>query len=267
MLVMNQMPIGKNWKEYLTNVLKIQSSCPYASFKFSKGNVENGQSIYLEGHNLKMYSKDDQGERVVTRYPFIYTETGIKMFSPITIDGVILDELDWDVKQRCFTAANGSNDYAISFYCPPAYKLYPGMYYLVSGTDQFVVSVSSKIEGSTYTLESEDFPPGTVLEAKFNVDTDCFDIEYQYACQYDNYQVYLCPWDSEAGYFTWSLGSGLSGTNVAKEGEMPLIEFTDNGVYGSADSFLFYAFSGTPSSSTAAGTIFRLVQPVLARVF
>ena len=73
--------------------------------------------------------------------------------------------------------------------------------------------------------------------------------------------VAFCPWDSEAGYYTWGVGIGTeSVVNLNKLQNENILEFSmiDNGVWGSRDTRgyllrLFDSVLGSHSSATGKG--------------
>ena len=103
------------------------------------------------------------------------------------------------------------------------------------------------------------------VEVTYNRGEGRIEIMYQYLGTYQGYEVWLCPWDAASGYLTWSPEVGLVGV---EERANPLtISFVENGAWldYNADSFLFYAFSGTPGSGTAAASVLQVPNPVLTK--
>lgn len=259
-LVMKRIPEDADWNVMLDNINDIQTNAPYATYALKINGAEVTKFI-RSNHTLTVTTSDEQGQPHTVSYPYIYTSEGIRMNEPMEFNNVSMTEFSWDNEKRSFICTDEGVNAEVEFYCPENYSKYLGRYEIRYGSTQGIVTLSQKIEGLTYTLSGM---PYFNWEVQYNLDTECIEILYQYLGTYGSYKVYLCPWDSGAGYLTWAEGSGLSGV-VTSESPMR-IEFIDNGVYGTADSFLYYAFSGTPSVTTAKGTLLQIPTPTLEKI-
>lgn len=261
-LVMTPLSADTDWKDFLNGINRIKDDAPYATYKLKIGGTEV-VNMFRSEHALTVTSVDDRGQATTVRYPYIYTEEGIKMFEPMEINGTVMTQFVWDSAKRTFVCTDEGVSASVEFYCPANYPNYVGTYRMRYGSSQSTVTISQKIEGVSYTLRGL---PQFDIEVSFNFDTECIDLLHQYLGKYGSYQVYLCPWDAAAGYLTWSEGTGLSGY-ITSQGTDPMtIEFEDNGVYGSASSLLYYAFTGSPSSDTAAGSLLQIPYPTLQKI-
>lgn len=258
-LVMKRIPEDADWNVMLDNINDIQTNAPYATYALKINGAEVTKFI-RSNHTLTVTTSDEQGQPHTVSYPYIYTSEGIRMNEPMEFNNVSMTEFSWDNEKRSFICTDEGVNAEVEFYCPENYSKYLGRYEIRYGSTQGIVTLSQKIEGLTYTLSGMQFN----WEVQYNLDTECIEILYQYLGTYGSYKVYLCPWDSGAGYLTWAEGSGLSGV-VTSESPMR-IEFIDNGVYGTADSFLYYAFSGTPSVTTAKRTLLQIPTPTLEKI-
>lgn len=259
-LTMTPMSADMSWQTYLNGITQIKNSAPYLTYKLKIGGTEV-MTILRSEHALTTSKIDDRGQETTTYYPFIYTEEGFRMLQPMELNGVAMSEFRWNNDQRSFVCTDKGVDAAVEFYSPADYPKYIGKYTMTYGSNRSNVTISQKIEGASYTLKGL---PAFDLELRFNHKTNCFDVLYQYLGVYSGFYIYLCPWEN-GGYLTWEEGSGLSGYISSGDGEPLTISFKDNGVFGSANSFLFYAFSGSPSGSTAEGSILQIPVPVLRR--
>lgn len=259
-LVMKRIPEDADWNVMLDNINDIQTNAPYATYALKINGAEVTKFI-RSNHTLTVTTSDEQGQPHTVSYPYIYTSEGIRMNEPMEFNNVSMTEFSWDNEKRSFICTDEGVNAEVEFYCPENYSKYLGKYRIRYGSTQGIVTLSQKIEGLTYTLSGM---PNFNWEVQYNLDTECIEILYQYLGTYGPYKVYLCPWDSGARYYTWMEGSGLSGV-VTSESPMR-IEFKDNGVYGTADSFLYYAFSGTPSVTTAQGSLLQIPTPTLEKI-
>lgn len=260
-LTMTPMPEDVQWQTYLNGITQTKNATLYLTYKLKIGGTEVVNMLRNE-HALTTTSVDEKGQVTTTYYPFIYTANGIRMLEPMEINGVSMTEFRWDNEHRTFICVDEGVDAAVEFYSPANYPKYIGNYLMAFGENVIKVTISQKVEGASYTLSGL---PVFDLELTYNYNTDCFDVLFQYLGIYGNRYIYLCPWDATAGYFTWSVGSGLRGVIVSSEEQPLTIAFEDNGVYGSANSLLFWKFTGPPSGSTSDGDIFRIPMPMLQK--
>lgn len=267
-IVMTPLPIGLDWKKSLLNIFDLQQNSPYATYKFRAGEKEI--ALLRANHSWKITSNDEQGEKVTTTYPFIYTEQGIKMLRPMELNGVSVSDMRWEQESRSFISENGNASAKIEFYCPEKYGEYMGMYYLIGCGTPIVTNISKNVEGLDYkvTLSSKNIA-GTdfILKATYNMETDCIDLPMQYMDIYGSFHVYLLPWESNIGSLTWQEGTGLSGYVDSKEGEMLKIKFKDNGVWKMANGFAISGFSGSTSSENYKGSFLLCANPTLIKLF
>lgn len=218
-LVMTPMPIGQDWKKFLTNIANQQQGVPFATFKLMvSGEVIS--TVFRSAHTWQMTTLDSQGEKSTISFPFIYTEDGMKLLNPIEVNGISISRLRWNGEQRAYVCMDNEADAAFEFYCPEKYADYLGMYYLIAGEQSVIVSIEPKIEGTSYTLSgfTRLGLPDYQIELTYNFDSDCFDVLFQYLGDYaGQYQVYLCPWDTVGGYLTWSPDSGCREESLLKK--------------------------------------------------
>lgn len=263
-LVLTRLADDTNWSEYINGITALEDDSPYLTYKLKVDGNEVG-TILRSNHVLELKKN---GEDKTQNIPFIYTPKGLRLASPVTIEGKQLSDFTWNAETRTFASADEGVNADIEFYCPDNYGTYLGTYYLYAGTKTYAVKISQGVEGATYNINFVS--PASIanlnIEADYNFDTDCFDIESQYVGDYMGYNIYLCPWSAASGYLTWQNGTGLSGYVTSDDGAPLTIEFKDNGVWGEADSFLLYAFDGAPSSSTVAGYILQGKTPKLVKV-
>ncbi|WP_291589082.1 DUF4302 domain-containing protein [Bacteroides sp.] len=261
-LTMTPMPENVTWQTYLNSIAQVKNAAPYLTYKLKIGGTEVVTMLRSE-HALTTTKVDDRGQATTTYYPFIYTAEGIRMLEPLEMNGVAMSEFRWNNDNRSFICTDEGVDAVVEFYSPADYPKYIGNYVMTYGSTRINATISQKVEGASYTLTGL---PAFNLELTYNYNTNCFDVLFQYLGIYGGYYIYLCPWDATAGYLTWAVGSGLNGFIVSEDGQPLTIRFKDNGVYGSADSLLFWRFTGAPGSSTSSGGILQIPTPVLQKI-
>lgn len=128
-LIMTPLPAETNWQEKLTNIANVVSQASYVTYKL----IVNGQEITKMGqeeHAFSVTKVDETGETTVSLYPFIYTEEGIKMYEPLVVNGVEINNFKWDNENLTYICTDTGVDAKIEFYCPEGYLNYLGNYIL-----------------------------------------------------------------------------------------------------------------------------------------
>lgn len=261
-LIMTPLPEETNWQTFLANVNSIKNDAPYATYKLMVGGNEVVKML-RSNHTLTIKTLDDMGQATTAYFPYIYTEDGIKALQPLEINGTRMSNFTWNSENRSFVCSDEGVSASLDFYRPEKYLDYTGRYRLMYGSSQTNVTIAQKIDGVSYTMTGLS---SFGIEVLYNFDNDCIDILAQYMGSVLGMQLYLCPWDAAAGYLTWAEGTGLSGFITSESSEPMTIEFKDNGVYGTADSFLLYLFLGPASAETAFMTLQQIPYPVLQKI-
>lgn len=245
-IVMTPLADGTDWEKYLDNVLETQAQAFLGTYNL----VVNGNVIGLVEQDYNTFSLNNNNNSELI--PFMYTETGIKFHHPMTIGGVQMENFTLDAENVVFNCTDAGVDAKLVGVYPDGYKKYnelEGTYKYGSKT----VTITAKGDNK-YTIHG--LTTLADIEATYSRKAGSISIVYQFLGVIMGYQAYLCPWDTVEGYLTWQVGSGMDGVNSATE---PLtITFKDNGVYKTANAFLVYAFTGTPSNDTAKGSLDRL---------
>lgn len=261
-LIMTPLPENTDWQVYLSNVNSIKNSAAFETYKLMVGGDEVVRMIQYD-HALTVRRLDENGQAITTRYPFIYTETGIKMLDPLKVNGKTMSNFTWDVENRSFVCSDNGVDASFDFFRPDKYYDYIGRFRLMYGNSQTNVTISEKVDGASYVMKGlTSFD----IEIRYNFDNDCIDIFSQYLGSVLGMHLYLCAWDAVGGSLTWVEGSGLTGFVTSGSSEPTTIEFKDNGVFGTADSILLYLFLGTASVETALMPLQQLPFPVLQKI-
>ncbi len=239
----------------------------YAAFDWSDGSetvrLYDDDNYSVMTHYL---SGDTEGDYETLAYAF--TETGISFYRPVTIGGVTAQNFDYDagsgklvsvdgkdasgaVKEVSLTGAHAENFVH--------YNDLIGTFSMPCTLSTGSVSRVRLTEGKrlkTFKLEGlvDEYP----LELAYRKSDCSLSLTTQYLGDLQGRYVYLCPWDTETGYLTWSSGIGM--TLTRDEGEGISFTFKDNGVWGGyvVSGFLYYVFSGPPSNDTADGYYVRL---------
>ncbi len=244
---------------------KIEGSL-YATFDWSDGS----QTVRLyddDNFNVMTYYPSGDTEGDYESLPYTFTETGISFYQPVTIGGVTAQNFNYadgdrlvsvdgkdasgTAKEVSLTGAHAENfvhyddiigTYGLSCTINTGFPM----------PTTAIVALSEKERLKTFKLDGliDGFP----LELTYKKSDCSLSLTTQYLGKIDEETyLYLCPWDTETGYLTWSDGIGM--TLRPAEGEGISFTFEDNGAWGGniVSGFLYYAFTGPASSETAAG--------------
>lgn len=260
-VVMTPVKEEVKWSDYLAEVKSIKEHAFLATYNLIINDVV--VTLAEQNYNTLSFSYTSEDETIISKViPFIYTPTGIKLMEPFTLNGVTMENFIYDDSDISFKCSDIGVSVKLVGVYPAGYKFYEEIEGSYKYGDTKTVQIIANDDNSTYTIKG--LSTRYDIQARYVRKTGSISIQFQYLGVYSTYNMYLCPWDSVEGYLTWASGSGLDGVNNTTE---PFtISFVDNGVYGSADSFLVYAFSGTPSSSTTVGTLERIPTPKLIKI-
>lgn len=255
-----------DWEEYLDQVLEMNTQMALSPYGFF---IWNGASEPItfeldDNFNIFTYAPDSAKPEVTESVPFCYTPTGISLYRTIQIGDAFVKAFTWDeidlkyVSEDAKTASGSAVTIELDATLSPDYvpfETFLGSWKMSYGTGgastsnvtivENVYNNSFKMTGlSTYTV---------ILNYKKK--TGKLSVTTQYVGMYSNtYYVYLCPWDS-GNYLTWASGAGFDLTYNGDDAN-PSIAFSDNGVWGRATGFLFYAFfTPTLANSNVAGSV------------
>lgn len=259
-MVMTRLADDVKWSDYIDKVTTMEENAFLNTYEVKEGGQVVGM---LQRNNYTFTMTDALGDVIYDLMPFVYTETGLKFREPFVINGTSVQYLEWNEASRTLVSTDG----AVSFegIYPEGWRSYEeflGNYVLSYGNERSNVVLEEKDYNHSFTMKGL---PQFDVEVTYNQGEGRIEIMYQYLGTYQGYEIWLCPWDAASGYLTWSPEVGLVGV---EERANPLtISFVENGAWPdyNADSFLFYAFSGTPGSSTAVSSVLQVPNPVLTK--
>ncbi len=259
LIVLTPMPKEVAWENYLKSVQEIQSAIFLGTFRLTIDGKEVGE--VEQTNNVFTLTYTEAGELGgVETIPFVYTNEGIQLYSPITINGVTMSTFKADTDNVSFVCTDAGVNAKFEAFYPEGYRFYNqlvGAYTMGTKT----VNVVANPDGKTYSITG--FTAYGTVNAEYVRSMGSFSITNQYlGIALGKYYAYLCL--CNASYVTWKDGAGLIGVNSL---ESPLtITFKDNGGWGTdiGDSFLTYAFtSQPPSSAGVAGYLELFSTPIV----
>jgi len=257
---MHRLPETLDWNDYLEEVNTIIDLCNiYTSFELRQDGQEIGTGTANANYRYSFKLSDE--EEVASNA--IYTTSGIKFIDPLTINGKEAQTFTWENETKQFVCTDDGVNITIVPVVAPEYiyyEQYIGDFTVqYNNTRSIDVAIEQKIKGRTLKLVGLiDFE----IELIFDKMKGTVSILTQDVGTLENgTTVAFCPWDSEAGYYTWGVGIGTeSVVNLNKLQNENILEFSmiDNGVWGSRVTRgyllrLFDSVLGSHSSATGKG--------------
>lgn len=170
------------------------------------------------------------GEEESQSIACVYTDKGVRLYEPISVNDTEINALEWSTEQNTFTVGGQ----ALTPVTSPIYDRYLefcGTYTMKYNNGrqdkevEITVSEGNFINRS-YNVEGLTFP----LPLYYNETNDCFEILTINATEY-----YVAIWEVQGdGNLTWATGVGLLGnTKTNEETQESYYAFEDNGTWGS----------------------------------
>lgn len=245
---------GESWEQFIdeTNQV-INNSVHYSLFDVTADGALISTVAVDDNRTFTFNSPD--GTKLDSQNA-IYTPGGIRFYEAIDLNGKKAQNFSWDEASKSFICTDGGVEMILKGKLPEdylAYDQFPGSYRFYYGSNSSKnASIVEGVRGKTLIIK-DAFPFDVV--ATYSRTKGKIQITTQDIGLHNGYTVSLCPWDSNAGYLTWSSGIGV---NSVLNTDSPNIEFTfeDNGVWGSykAQSFLIVLFDGSTRVGYYPGT-------------
>lgn len=225
-------PLDKPGKDYLeaVNAMNLSFDIAAVSATITNGLVEG----FLDAGKRRMsIGRAGAADNELMTIRYIVQEDGIRLYSPTTIQGVEFDELVFDKKAGTLTGSGVVFNKMI----PEgwvSYANYLGKYTVTSSAGYF----------SPFTIEFKEHEFGNSFEIAglmgsynpvitYEGGRGTLSLVKQTVGGSGNLEYILAPWDTDAGYLTWSDGVGLIGRVADNTVEDFTISFEDNGVWES----------------------------------
>ncbi|ERI85833.1 hypothetical protein HMPREF1981_01317 [Bacteroides pyogenes F0041] len=161
-----------------------------------------------------------------TKFSFMFTDKGIKLYAPIELNGKKVENLSWDKQKRAFTTPDGQTNLAL-VYDPKGLRedQLLGNYVLhYENGKQIDVSIKKRNNGN---IVMEGLPFNVKLS--YNRRKGALELNAQQLRS--NPEVWLAIWarKSSGGYLIWDKGYGLVTEWNEKEGDEFTLKWVDNG--------------------------------------
>lgn len=179
---------------------------------------------------------------------FMFTDKGVKLYNPVTLNGKTLEELVWNIEEQAFSSPDGSVKLNLEL-TPFAVQLKDllGKYSFKSARVN-VDDVEIYQDPGNKRIYLRGLPFGNV-QLTYNTKKGALELKVQqmkYSGVSDD--IRLCIWDADTGYFQYGVGSGYGVvTRWNGDKDNMILDLVDNGfewIVGGApadaDGFLLY---------------------------
>lgn len=137
-IVMTPLASGTSWSDQITKFNEVEEKMSFKIFTYQVNNKSIPVSV--NNRTLIFTYSDAQGGEVTVVAPYIQTLTGYKLYSPLTIEGVTVNEFIYKQEGDAdfFVPANGVNAKLVVVYPPINEQLISGKWYFkYSGLGSF----------------------------------------------------------------------------------------------------------------------------------
>lgn len=194
----------------------------------------------------------ESSEMVTARYMIV--PGGIHINEPFTFQGITFQDFEYKEDPENSTKGTFTGS-GITFqkvtpegFVPYDYFIGNWRFYWNDGASNFPVELVALEQGASFKMKglSTFFEP--VLG--YNAARGYLTWNFQEIGSAGGLTIVLAPWDSSAGYLTWTEGVGLEGHAVDNSVAAVEIQFSDNGIWENytADSWLIWSLNGTSSA-------------------
>lgn len=254
-MIMTRLDDTVDWAGYLAAAAQVSDDSDYTLFNMMKGD-QKLTTITRDGHAFVMSEVSDEGLTTYTTYPFICTDTGIRMMEPLVYNGISMQNFAWDNAASTFTCTDEGSDIKLVFERPANYEKYLGTYTVQSGSSSFKLTLEVKKDGKSYQATKVYNLNGggtwtMTLEFYYDAERDDLSADGQVVGYMDGAAVGLYPGIRAGGNFYATLETVFEGTTTEEDGNM-VITFQNN-PYSQvgANDWLFIYNSGGYSLMTA----------------
>lgn len=246
-------PLTKPAAEYFAGVKAFEASLAMPAAAATIGGKEIELFIDSGIRSISIGEKGASSDSLQT-VRYVLTESTLRFSKPFTVADVEFSEWTYDAANE---ALNGSGVSFIKF-IPPGYVMYDDYlgdytFYYYNGSRNFPVKLVADEAGRTFKMEGFS----TFFEPVLTYDGGRGRLNWvkQTIGGSGSLEYILAPWDSDAGYLTWSDDVGMVGS--VEDTSVPnfVITFADNGVWEDyhASGWLLWSLNGTSSAGAVSG--------------
>lgn len=271
---MTRLAADFDWDAYIAgcNTVRTESE-EYGTLVGFKGGDTFTPSAFSQENVITFSETAADGTTTKKKVSFVYTDKGIRLYSPTTVNGVDCDDFVWNNAGKTFVSTADAQvelkyvrpaDYLpIEFYTEHQWDL---QYDCNFGQSDTTETIRFTRIGNTDTLQTQISASTLKFKAQavYNRTTGMIEFRTQYLDRVvlttvdegaiDAY-VHLCPWDEEGGSMYLTPRAGL--VSQTEQMSPRILSFTDNGRISDSmiNGFVFYAFRGEDRTSDQLGVL------------
>lgn len=252
-MVMTRVSESTSWESEITKIQQMDEDL-MRSFAVVEGNDTLG-NVSLSDDRVLTFTDKDGYEDI----PYYVSTTGITLAKPLKVNNKSMQTLNYNTEEMSLTPVETTaQGMKLSVLIPENYMKYmefAGNYNITTyfGASTRVLTLAPAGDGKTYLLKGMN--DNYDLTLTYDKVAGTLNLNTQHLCDYNGYQLWLCGWNAfGTGSFTWSTSAGMVlSRDLSKTGTV--LKFDPNSYTGvTSDSFYLAMFSGSPSSSTYAGS-------------
>lgn len=237
--------VGKTAKQYIADVAETEATMIVTGMEGTLGSGAVKGSIDGSAGTVTLTGTD--GTPLSTS--FCYTDTGIRLYQPLTVNGETVTALNYNADTREVTPVCVSGQsYTLAGTLPPDYVLYseyPGdywlkFYYPSSRPDSVRVTLTPSQDGRGFNMSGLNDKYTVYLN--YEKSTGKLALNSQILGDNGSNHVWLCAWDLRGGgSLTWDTGAGML-TTFNQDHDHPVYTWGGNGYadFPTTDSFIFW---------------------------
>ena len=244
-------PLTKPAEDYFAGIRAFEGSLAVPA---ASGTVDGKEyELYLDSGIRSITISEKGSDEGFWTVRYVLTENSLRFSDPFTIGNTEFTEWTYDAQNGTL---NGSGVSFVKF-IPPGYVTYEDylgeyMFYYYNKAGNFKVKLVEDEHGRTFKMQgfSAFFEP--VLS--FDGGRGRLNWVKQTIGGSGSLEYILAPWDTDAGYLTWSDGVGIVGSVEDNSVQNFVITFADNGVWEDykASGWLVWSMNGDSSAGAVS---------------
>ena len=243
-------PLTKPAEDYFAGIRAFEGNLAVPA---ATGTVDGKEYELFLDSGIRSISISEKGSEESQTVRYVLTENSLRFSEPFTIGNTEFTEWTYD-------AQNGTlNGSGVSFlkFIPPGYVTYEDYlgeytFYYYNKAGSFKVKLVEDEHGRTFKMQGFS----TFFEPVLSFDGGRGRLNWvkQTVGGSGSLEYILAPWDTDAGYLTWSDGVGIVGSVEDNSVQDFVITFADNGVWESykASGWLIWSMNGDSSAGAVS---------------
>lgn len=238
-------PLDEPRSSFIRKIAKASGEFIVAHIDGTIGGVPITGSFDLNNRQLRITEAEK-----TTSYPYVTTLTGIRFYNPLEIGDTVIEAMDFNPADFSFSI--DGQRLPITGSLPPTYvpyEQYAGKYVFNYWNDSAVATVqlTPGVPGETYLLSGLSRKYSLTLT--YDKASGSLYLNSQMIGESGSNAIWLCAWDANVGYLSWSEEAGMH-TVWNMDEEHPVYSFVSNeyDFLPDANSFIMWLLDANNSS-------------------